>query len=105
MADGYEPQPTVATSTDVGSGNIHIRKTNNIVSIFINGTVTIDSDGIFYSIPNDCKPLVNTYFLITPGGQFDKSYLCEVNTNGNLKLYTRGDSIGYIFGSVTYPNA
>ena len=105
MAEGNEPQPLVAISTEEGSGAVHIRKTNNIVTLFINGQVTIDNDGIFYTIPTNCRPLGFTYFVASPAGAQSAFYLCEVNPNGNLKVYNRDVTFIFLYGTVTYPIA
>lgn len=83
-------------------GAIKYRKNGKIVSVVIEGAITIDSSGGIGTLPEGYRPSATTYFILSPSGSSDKTYLAYISTNGVIVVYNRSESIGYAYGNVTF---
>ena len=89
-------------TTYTAGTTVKCRRVGSVVSLTIGTGVTVGTNGVFYTIDEGFRPVENTYFFVTGSGSANTSYLAVVRTNGDVAVYNRGDSIDYLFGSVTY---
>lgn len=83
---------------------IKCRRMGPVVSLTIGAAVTVGTDGVFYTIDEEFRPVENTYFFVTTSGQDAEQYLAVVKTNGDVAVYNRGNVLNYLFGNVTFIN-
>lgn len=84
------------------AGAIQYSRCSGIASINISSSVTPDSNGKIGNIPAGYRPNLSTYFFITTGGIATTSYLAYIKPDGDVIIYTRGDTIAYVYGSCSY---
>ena len=84
------------------AGAIQYSRCSGIACINISSSVSPDSNGKIGNIPAGYRPNITTYFFITTGGIATTSYLAYINTDGDVVIYTRGDTIAYAYGSCSY---
>ena len=84
------------------TGSIQYSRCSGIASINISGSVTPDSNGKIGNVPAGYRPNLSTFFFITTSGDATTSYLAYIKADGDVILYTRGNTIGYAYGSCSY---
>ena len=85
------------------SGSVY-RKIYKTVFVVLSGNVNIDSESYVsnFTFPANCISSRDTFGFVCEGGQFgDKTYLVQIQTN-KIKIYTRSESIVYLYGSIVF---
>jgi hypothetical protein len=91
-------QPNVS-----GSASAY-RKIHKTVFVLIMGSVDLDSESFVsnFTFPTGFNNNRNAFGFVCEGGQFgDKTYLVQIQSN-KIKIYTRSESIVYLYGSMVF---
>lgn len=92
----------VATETHGTNGAIKYYKSGRVVSVIIEGNITIGSGGVIGTLPEGYRPISTVYFLLSPSGSSDKTYLACISASGAIVVYNRSESFGYAYANVTF---
>lgn len=92
----------ITSETHGTDGAIKYFKTGRVVSVIIEGNITIGSGGSIGTLPEGYRPISTVYFLLSPSGSSDKTYLASISTGGAIVVYNRSESFGYAYATVTF---